>query len=97
MDKTYELERISVKFKALPHNMDQSSVISALRELKTGKRAMLEASVYALQEGDALLSLIQEIIDEALSLDSRPYQFKKSLLLASGQVRSKIQCSCTLQ
>ena len=83
--KTDELERICRDPRSLN---DSESIQLAISTLKNSKRAMLESSVYALQEGDALLNRLRLLWNHA-TLDSRPGFIKKSASLAIGRVSLK--------
>ena len=56
-----------------------------LAELKLGKKQMLESSVYALQEGEALLEKLENLWRMA-SMDSRPDFWRPSIARAIGKV-----------
>ena len=79
----------------LPGQQDVSVIQSRLAELSVAKRAMLESSAFALQEGDALLEKLSALW-QLSSLDSRPGIIKQSVALAIGRVSyrmSQIQCT----
>ena len=65
-----------------------NDVRSAISDLRRAKRQMLEASAYALQEGDALLEMLDRAWKEEEAKGSHGQTFiKQSLCLAIGQVR----------
>lgn len=59
-----------------------------LDDLSVGKRDMLEACVFVLQEGDAFLQDLDDLLGTAPEdrLDSRPDLTRRNLNLAVGQV-----------
>ena len=75
-----DLSRLS-----LPSHQDVSALRSRLCDLSIAKRAMLESSAFALQEGDALLEKLSALW-QLSSLDSRPGIIKQSVALAIGRV-----------
>ena len=70
---------------SLPSHKDVSAVRSRICDLNIAKRAMLESSAFALQEGDALLQKLSALW-QLSSLDSRPGIIKQSVALAMGRV-----------
>eukprot|EP00094_Tigriopus_californicus_P002724 TCALIF_02628-PA protein Name:"Similar to unc-89 Muscle M-line assembly protein unc-89 (Caenorhabditis elegans)" AED:0.08 eAED:0.03 QI:0/0.71/0.12/1/1/0.87/8/85/2824 len=79
---TNDLEHLCINQK-IPE--DHGSVEVAIKALTKGKRTMLESSVYALQEGDTLLDMLQKMKDDII-MDSRPKFMRNSFLLTIGQV-----------
>ena len=79
-----DLSRLS-----LPGQQDVSVIQSRLAELSVAKRAMLESSAFALQEGDALLEKLSALW-QLSSLDSRPGIIKQSVALAIGRVSNSM-------
>lgn len=64
---------------------DCEALEASIKALIKAKRTMLESSVYALQEGDTLLDLLQKMKDNNV-MDSRPKFMRHSFLLTIGQV-----------
>ncbi len=64
----------------------QTSISETVRALLKAKRAMLETSVYTLQEGDSLLEKFKALQTEATSWEMRPGLVRQSVALAVGQV-----------
>jgi hypothetical protein len=54
-------------------------------DLNSGKRALLEASVYALQEGEALLQKLEQLW-QMTAIDSRSDFVRPSITKAIGKV-----------
>ena len=89
-----DLSRLS-----LPGQQDVPAIESRLSELSVAKRAMLESSAFALQEGDALLEKLSALW-QLSSLDSRPGIIKQSVALAIGRVSysmSALLCMSSLR
>ena len=79
IDKTNELELICKT------GRESSDLNELLKDLKFGKKAVLEASVYALQEGEALLEKLEQLW-RLTSIDSRPDFLRPSISRAIGKV-----------
>lgn len=82
-DRILDLERLCVR--PLP---PPAALRSEAAALAAAKRAMLEASAFALQEGDSLSAALDAVVkgDGGLAMDSRPGVIKQAVNLAVGQV-----------
>ena len=85
MDKADCLERICRN--CINENISSPNAIKeALAALNHAKKAMLESSVFALQEGEALLEKLNQLWIQS-SIDVRTEFKKESISLAIEQVR----------
>ena len=82
MDKANCLERISQNIIAESSSMEHRDALSALN---LAKKAMLEASVFALQEGESLLEKLNQLWIQSCS-DVRTDFKKESISSAIEQV-----------
>ena len=82
MDKANSLERISQNIIAESSSMEHRDALSALN---LAKKAMLEASVFALQEGESLLEKLNQLWIQSCS-DVRTDFKKESISSAIEQV-----------
>ena len=87
MDKADSLERIcrNCAEESISSPMGIKEAISALNH---AKKAMLESSVFALQEGESLLEKLNQLWIQS-SIDVRTEIKKESISLAIEQVRTK--------
>ena len=84
MEKTNHLERIC-KNGVQPSNNTLEDIRKTISSLNGAKKAMLESSVYALQEGEALLDKLNQLWIQSSS-DQRTDFKKESISLAIEQV-----------
>ena len=82
MDKANSLERISQNIIAESSSIEHRDALSALN---LAKKAMLEASVFALQEGESLLEKLNQLWIQSCS-DVRTDFKKESISSAIEQV-----------
>ncbi len=80
MDKAQKLEALCIKTRSSTHHQHKLS-----QELLIAKKKLLEASVFALQEGEALLASLNDLWQQATQ-DSRPDFIRASISLAIEQV-----------
>ena len=85
MEKTRIIEAMA-KVQSSAVTKSPEEVRSEVSSLNGAKKSMLEASVYALQEGEGLLAKLNALWTQA-TLDSRPAFIKRSVALAIEQVR----------
>ena len=90
MEKTKQIERVCSSTQNVNTKED---VLKAIQELDGAKKAMLESSVYALQEGEALLSKLNQLWTQS-TLDSRPEFIRRSVALAIEQVECPTNNPC---
>ena len=85
MEKTKVIEGLCSRDLQQHNIVTEEDVLAAVKALDAAKKAMLESSVYALQEGEALLSKLNHLWTQS-TLDSRPDFIRRSVSLAIEQV-----------
>ena len=84
MEKTKVIEGLCGQHQTTV-SVTEEDVVNAVKALDAAKKAMLESSVYALQEGEALLSKLNCLWTQS-TMDSRPDFIRRSVSLAIEQV-----------
>ena len=85
LDKTTDLEQLCKL------TLDETNLAVVLERLNSGKKAILESSVYALQEGEAMLEKLENLW-MMTAIDSRPDFLRPSISRAIGKVWILSQC-----
>ncbi|XP_042876868.1 titin-like isoform X4 [Penaeus japonicus] len=70
---------------------DAEGARQLLSQLHDHKRAILEASMYTLQEAQALLARLRGLATEGASLDSRPQHIKTNIEFACSQIEHYLE------